>query len=356
MMPQTILSAAASDGQLNLLKSGAFSDFRVICHNHEYKVHRAIVCPTSRYFSKVCANGFAFMVSLYGTGIAQCWFDTEQEGIEAAVHLNEDDPAIISRVLLYQYTKAYDAGEVPQIGATKAAHDLTRAINKADVSREGAPSQSKHTNEQTLYKTDAGLRLTIDQGKHYLSVHAEVYACADRLGIDELTEYACNRFVDIAKDDGMALYLLSFYGDILAYIYENTIIERAQVSAHAERGAMGNADGLKHAATMCTLKNLTQAPVASEIEKAVKEHEPMAWEVAQVLRARRTKFKEKDKQTQTIVRYLIKRRHSVQQSLKIAKRRLAHKGLEEVIMPKRSWNSCKTAWVVPQSVQAARKC
>lgn len=100
-MPQTILSAAAANGQLNLLTTGAFLDFKVICKKEDFKVHRAILCPTSAYFSKICTNGFAFIVSLtllYHTHIP----DSEQEGAEAAVHLNEDEPTIVSRVLLYQ--------------------------------------------------------------------------------------------------------------------------------------------------------------------------------------------------------------------------------------------------------------
>lgn len=63
-MTQTILSAATAEGQLLLLEKGAFSDFKIICKNREFKAHRAILCPTSTYFSKVCANGFKFIVSM----------------------------------------------------------------------------------------------------------------------------------------------------------------------------------------------------------------------------------------------------------------------------------------------------
>lgn len=45
---------------------------------------------------------------------------------------------------------------------------------------------------------------------------------------------------------------------------------------HTQNEGLGKADGLRHAATMWALKNLSQAPVAPEIENAVKEHEPMA--------------------------------------------------------------------------------
>lgn len=110
-----------------------------------------------------------------------------------------------------------------------------QSTKQIPLEKELLHSQSMLTTK-TLYKTEAGFRLTIDQGKQYLSVHAEVYVCADRLGIDELKEHACTHFVDIAKDDGMALYHLPFYGDTLGYIHENTIMERAHVSAHAERG------------------------------------------------------------------------------------------------------------------------
>jgi hypothetical protein len=36
-------------GNSNILKSGKYSDLIICCGDHEFKVHRAIVCPRSNF-------------------------------------------------------------------------------------------------------------------------------------------------------------------------------------------------------------------------------------------------------------------------------------------------------------------
>jgi hypothetical protein len=68
------------------------------------------------------------------------------------------------------------------------------------------------------------------------------------------------------------------------------------------RKTVGAASGLRHVAAMCALRNLTQAPVVPEIENVIKEDEPMAWEVAQVLRAKKAELEREMSQTNAMLR------------------------------------------------------
>jgi hypothetical protein len=62
-MAPAVLSSASADGYLDILRSGVFSDFKIICDGNEFKVHRAIICATSKYFPKVCGDDCVFKVS-----------------------------------------------------------------------------------------------------------------------------------------------------------------------------------------------------------------------------------------------------------------------------------------------------
>lgn len=193
-------------------------------------------------------------------------------------------------MLLYQYTKAYDAGVVPQIGTETA---VRQDVNITMENGQKDPTTSLTTVTAITpyaYKTKAGLQITIDQAEKHLLVHAKVYACGDRLGIEELKEYACSGFVDLAGDDQMKLYHQQFYGPLLGYIYDNTVLEFTQAQEKAPGSTSLTASGLRHAATMCASQNLNIVVVAESIRNAIQEHEPMAWEMAVALRSKRTEL------------------------------------------------------------------
>jgi hypothetical protein len=213
-----------------------------------------------------------------------------QEGSEASVTLEELDPAILGRVILYQYTKRYDAGEVPNLGTLQSVQTAQIVVNKDGLSNQSAAIEST----PIILHTKAGLKLTRKQAEDHLSVHVEVYSCADRLGIEELKEYACRCFVDIAGHMNMDLWVNPFYGKLLRIVYEKTVME---ITEKAENKPKGPTDlgcitnGLRYAATVCAVRNPMLALTGGGIEKAMREHEPMAWGVAQVVETLRDNLK-----------------------------------------------------------------
>ena len=84
-----------------------------------------------------------------------------------------------------------------------------------------------------------------------------MYAYADRLGIEELKEYACTYFVDIAGDKEIMLYDLPYYGELLTLVYENTIIERTWIEEQEPGPTVRATSGLRYAPTMCAVRNLS---------------------------------------------------------------------------------------------------
>lgn len=175
---------------------------------------------------------------------------------------------------------------MPQIGAEKAVRQTEMTFEDG---RENAKTASGigAVVTQKSNKAKAGLEVTIEDAEMHPQVPAAVYACADKLGIEELKEYACSHFVDLAEDNQMKLHHLSSYGQLLEYLYDNTILESAEAQGKGPGLTIHTTSGLRFTATMCAVQNLHTTSVADKIRRAIKEHEPMAWEVAGALRDKR---------------------------------------------------------------------
>ncbi|CAF9907283.1 hypothetical protein IMSHALPRED_005490 [Imshaugia aleurites] len=76
-------------GPARLFNSGDYFDLTVKCVDHEWKVHRAVLCPRSKFFTNACKDGF-------------------QEGISHVIELKEDDPALLNELLTACYRCDYD--------------------------------------------------------------------------------------------------------------------------------------------------------------------------------------------------------------------------------------------------------
>lgn len=47
-----------------LLESGVYFDLTIACKGSEWAVHKAVVCPKSKYFAAVCKPGFQVNTTL----------------------------------------------------------------------------------------------------------------------------------------------------------------------------------------------------------------------------------------------------------------------------------------------------
>ena len=76
------------DAYARFLDTGRHSDFEIECGEHVFKVHKAIICAKSEFFDKLCSSDFV-------------------EGANKRVKLDDEDPAIIARMLLFIYKGSY---------------------------------------------------------------------------------------------------------------------------------------------------------------------------------------------------------------------------------------------------------
>ncbi|KAG6986522.1 multicopper oxidase abr1 [Physcia stellaris] len=68
--------------------SGDYSDLTIVCGKSEFKVHRAIVCPQSGFFSAACKEGF-------------------KETSTGTIELQEEDEELVRLMVEYLYTTMY---------------------------------------------------------------------------------------------------------------------------------------------------------------------------------------------------------------------------------------------------------
>ena len=55
----------------SLLTSEKYSDLTIICGDRNFKVHRAVVCTQSKFFSLACDGGFQVGVVLLSNSIQE---------------------------------------------------------------------------------------------------------------------------------------------------------------------------------------------------------------------------------------------------------------------------------------------
>lgn len=102
----------------NLLDTGKYSDFTLVCNGHdetpvEIAVHRAIICPQSDFFEAAC--GGSFLVRTYGSlpdqnqSTDRCLsaICQSKEADTRKVNISGDDLASIRYMLLFMYTGDY---------------------------------------------------------------------------------------------------------------------------------------------------------------------------------------------------------------------------------------------------------
>lgn len=198
---------------LRLLQSGQHSDLTICSIDREYAVHKAIVCPQSTFFWSACTNDFqvrkmpmqAFKCSLH------------QQGRESrTIHLHDDDPNAVHRMIQYLYALTYpdespavgvvsqdtpngmcigDASGLGPVAGWHAGRDNIAIVEQTVIEREGKP---KVTNDSSEGHIERGINLSETSPDLILcALHQDlrVYALADKYGIQNLKKKAINILV-----------------------------------------------------------------------------------------------------------------------------------------------------------------
>lgn len=128
-------------GTSELFKTGDFSDLLIRCNDREFRVHRAIVCPRSKFFQKACTGGFNVCTEQRSPHLdVEDDADQQQEATSREINLGDDDPDTVARMLSYIYTTDYDDGLPRKTEGSDMSLGDTEAQGEAQAEAEEQPA------------------------------------------------------------------------------------------------------------------------------------------------------------------------------------------------------------------------
>ena len=164
----------------SLWSSSQYSDMIVRSGSEEFKVHRAIVCPRSKFFAAACNGPFQVCHNKIRSGriCAILLIHLVQEGRTGIITLRDDDTPTVRRMLKYLYTLDYDdtgeAADVAKYAHGKGASANLQATTATDEEQSSADDPARNY--------------------HHLLNNIAVYAIADKYDIPELEALAAKKF------------------------------------------------------------------------------------------------------------------------------------------------------------------
>ena len=197
-----------------LLQTGKYSDLTVKCGSREWRVHRSIVCEGSKFFAAACDGPFLVSVPLEK---ATTPAHQAQESSSREVTLEDDDPAIFERLLLYLYTLDYDDGSLSENNESPLSEN-SPAISATQDPEQGEavlvstlaafapdePSESQSDSSAVLIKQHATAVALVPERptqneKSSLMINVQVYAMAEKFDVAELKILAKEKFSACAQ-------------------------------------------------------------------------------------------------------------------------------------------------------------
>ncbi|EGX54029.1 hypothetical protein AOL_s00004g62 [Orbilia oligospora ATCC 24927] len=167
------------------LESGKYSDFTVICGPKEWKVHRAIICPQSEYFSTVCDSSF-------------------KEAKNAEIDLSNELPLDIETMLKFLYTGDYTVVQTEEdLPINNLDGDAISALSSLKMA--GGGDAGWVDPEDQLFPSSSELSTTqlnavTSEDIHRQHRHIVMYALGDQYMIEKLKAYAAKKFQDNMPD------------------------------------------------------------------------------------------------------------------------------------------------------------
>ena len=193
-------------GLQNLLTSSEYSDLIIRTGSEEFKVHRAIICPRSKFFAAACKGSFQVCHINFGHWpiLNINWINVFQEGKTGIITLQDDDTPTVHRMMKYLYTLDYDdEGEAASVATYGHGKGASGNLQAATVIEEDELSE----NNSSSY--------------HKLLNNVAVYAIADKYDIPELGALAAKKFCTAIWDSMLVTDMASLRA-IIDAVFEAT--------------------------------------------------------------------------------------------------------------------------------------
>ncbi|CVL07630.1 uncharacterized protein FMAN_14507 [Fusarium mangiferae] len=164
---------------LELYRTGLYSDLTITCQGNTYRVHKAIVCPRSTFFTAACNGNF-------------------KESLEGMINLPDDDPITVRDMVYYFYNLDLEGHPyIPEDG--KYFEEKLSETEQGDEKNQLMDRRGRRLARHRRVK-ERVLKLGARIGpSSNLSHFAKVYALGEKYGIPGLKAIAVDNFKTLAK-------------------------------------------------------------------------------------------------------------------------------------------------------------
>ncbi|KAF5561716.1 speckle-type POZ [Fusarium napiforme] len=163
-----------------LYETEMYADLEIACGGDVHKVHKAIVCPRSTFFTAACNGNF-------------------EEGLDGMINLPDDDPAVVREMIFYLYNLDLVGYEfIPEDGNLIEEDLSDTEYDDETMRRWQRQHHSRFVGNRRVKGLVAKLGVRIGPPKN-LPLFAKVYAIGEKYGIPGLKAIALSKFETLAK-------------------------------------------------------------------------------------------------------------------------------------------------------------
>ncbi|KAF5989214.1 speckle-type POZ [Fusarium coicis] len=167
-----------------LYETEMYSDLKIACGWDIHKVHKAIICPRSTFFTAACNGNF-------------------KEGLESMINLPDDDPTVVREMIYYLYNLDLVGYEFIPADGNFIEEDLSDTEYDDQTMRRLQRQHHRFVEHGFVGKRRVkGLvpKLGVHIGPpKNLPLFAKVYAIGEKYGIPGLKAIALSKFETLAK-------------------------------------------------------------------------------------------------------------------------------------------------------------
>ncbi|PNP79252.1 hypothetical protein FNYG_07328 [Fusarium nygamai] len=162
-----------------LYETEMYSDLIITCGWDVHKVHKAIICPRSSFFTAACSGNF-------------------KENLESRINLPDDDPTVVREMIYYLYNLDLVGHEfIPEDG-NFIEEELSDTETDGPTLRRMEWKGHRFVGNRRVKGLVPKLGVRIGPPKN-LCLFARVYAVGEKYGIPGLKTIALSKFETLAK-------------------------------------------------------------------------------------------------------------------------------------------------------------